>query len=319
MGVQFTPALPHGRRAPRRWFPRLSLTVLPPVAIDVDPELHGRARRRAVGMMLQGVMEQPASPPPIPAARCSRPCSTPRTATARPCRSSRTSRARRSATAAWCWAPWCSAGRLAREAPLGGRLGVMLPNANGAVVTFMALQAFGTRAGDAELLGRRRRRMLAACAAAQVDGHPVVARLRRARQAGPCGGADGAGQVRFLWLEDVRAGLGVGAKLRGLAGCAAGPPPAWRAAWPPARSAVVLFTSGSEGAPKGVVLSHAQHPGQHRAGGLGDRLQPARPGVQRDADVPRLRPDGRRRCCRCCAACGRSSTRRRCITASCLS
>ena len=63
------------------------------------------------------------------------------------------------------------------------------------------------------------------------------------------------GTVKFVWLEDVRAGLGLLAKLRGKIDT-------WRArALPganadPAGPAVVLFTSGSEGRPKGVVLSH---------------------------------------------------------------
>ena len=46
-----------GSQASRRGFRRLSLTILPPVAIEVDPALRGRARRRAVGIALQGAME----------------------------------------------------------------------------------------------------------------------------------------------------------------------------------------------------------------------------------------------------------------------
>ena len=42
---------------PRRWFPRLSLGVLPAVSLAVDPALRGQARRRAAGTLLAGVME----------------------------------------------------------------------------------------------------------------------------------------------------------------------------------------------------------------------------------------------------------------------
>ena len=58
-------------------------------------------------------------------------------------------------------------------------------------------------------------------------------------------------QVRLVYLEDVRAEIGLRHKLSGL--WAGGRPRVARKADDPA---VILFTSGSEGAPKGVVLSH---------------------------------------------------------------
>ncbi len=60
-------------------------------------------------------------------------------------------------------------------------------------------------------------------------------------------------QVRFLYLEDIRATVGLGDKLAALLSRASAVPGYHQ---PGGEEGVVLFTSGSEGAPKGVVLSH---------------------------------------------------------------
>jgi acyl-[acyl-carrier-protein]-phospholipid O-acyltransferase/long-chain-fatty-acid--[acyl-carrier-protein] ligase len=252
-GLQFSLFSRTAGRLRHRLFPRLSLTVMPPVAIGLDPALLGRARRRAVGTILQGVMEHTSF------------------ATANTGRSLFTALLDSSQR--------YGAGlpiiediartplnykrvvlgaavlgrRLAKLAPAGGTVGVMLPNANGAVVTFMALQAFG-RVPAMLNFSAGAEAMLAACAAAQV-GTVLSSRafVDRAKLAPVVARMEGA--VRFVWLEDVRASLGLAAKLRG-----------WVDAKLPRRlpgartaadgAAAVLFTSGSEGTPKGVVLSH---------------------------------------------------------------
>src|SRR4029450_9938584 len=40
----------------RRWFPKVTVTILEPVRLTVDPDLRGRKRRLAAGAALYGIM-----------------------------------------------------------------------------------------------------------------------------------------------------------------------------------------------------------------------------------------------------------------------
>jgi acyl-[acyl-carrier-protein]-phospholipid O-acyltransferase/long-chain-fatty-acid--[acyl-carrier-protein] ligase len=134
-------------------------------------------------------------------------------------------------------------------APRGRAIGVMLPNANGAVVTILGLMTTGRvpaminfTAGAANILS--------ACRAAQID--TILSSrtfVEKARLGNVVAAIEKA--VKIVYLEDIRTGITLADKIRGLIN--ANKPLVERK---PDDWAAILFTSGSEGVPKGVVLSH---------------------------------------------------------------
>src|SRR5262249_11788220 len=140
----------------------------------------------------------------------------------------------------------------AKLMPLAGEgraLGVMLPNANGAVVTVLGLMTAGPVPALIKFTAGAGK-ILPACQAAQIDTIlSSRAFIEKGRLTNLIAAIEKA--VKIVYLEDVRASITAGDKIRGLLN--AGKPLVERK---PDDWAAILFTSGSEGVPKGVVLSH---------------------------------------------------------------
>jgi acyl-[acyl-carrier-protein]-phospholipid O-acyltransferase / long-chain-fatty-acid--[acyl-carrier-protein] ligase len=233
----------------RRWFPKVRVTILEPVKLTVDPEFKGRKRRLAAGAALYGIMSDLVF----------RTTSTDRTMVEAVMQAAQTHGRRRVAIEDPVSGTLSYKRLLAGAAILGAKLipmaqegrpiGVMLPNANGAVVTILGLMTAGRVPAMINFTSGAAN-ILSACKAAQIDTIlSSRAFIERARLGNLVAAIEKA--VRIIYLEDIRAGITLGDKIRGLIN--ANKPLVERK---PDDWAAILFTSGSEDVPKGVVLSH---------------------------------------------------------------
>jgi acyl-[acyl-carrier-protein]-phospholipid O-acyltransferase/long-chain-fatty-acid--[acyl-carrier-protein] ligase len=239
----------------RRWRPRVRLTILPATELDFPGELRGAARRAAAVRRLEGIL--------LDASRISFTLDGTifealieslrvhgNSIVAEDMQRKPLSRRMLMARA------FALGGNIAARTRVGEHVGVMLPNAAGVCVVYMAIHGCGRVPAMLNFTAG----VHALQTAIQTAQIKVIYTARRfVEQAGLGDLIEAMGRsAEIIYLEDVAARISGGKRLWALMAAFV---PRWTYRHrtrqrDPNGSAVILFTSGSEGVPKGVVLSH---------------------------------------------------------------
>lgn len=260
-GAQFTPFSRLHGKVRIRWFPKITLTIFPAQTLDVANTVKGRQRRQQISIKLYDLMRNVIFESSNYTETIFESLIDAKVTHGRGYKVAEDVERVPITYQQLIMRSFVLGRVFAKKTKPGEHVGVLLPNSLGITVVFFALQAY-TRVPAMLNFTSGIKNLLAACVAANIKTVYTAKRFLKMAKLEEMGEALVKAGVNVIYLEDIRPKIHFYTKLKGFIYAQF---PTFAHTWinrkheeylSPDAEAAILFTSGSEGTPKGVVLTH---------------------------------------------------------------